>query len=266
MKHITIIILSIILTGTIIFAQGSGEKLGKVSFSIGKYAMQKPGQSKWKTAAFINVPVHHNDKLKTEKESRCEITFDTKKVMRIGQNSIVEITKDDAGVEEVEMKKGRAWLAIFWGKGKSDIRVKTPSSVCAVRGTVYRLDCDTNHTAYRCYEGALSITPFKEDGTTLADSTFQVEAGEELILVMDFEEYKKQQEREYREFIEKDLDEFERFKMQDQQQFQDMVEKDMADFKRMNNIDFKQSKFDREEDKKLDWVRWNNERDRLLRK
>lgn len=142
--------------------------------------------------------------------------------------------------------------------------MRTPSSVCAIRGTVYRLECDSNQTTYRCYQGELAITPFKEDGQTLADSSFDVGAGEELILVKDFEEYRKQQEKAFREFKERDMDEFERFKQQDQQQFREMVERDLAEFKKMQNINYRQKNFDLQEDNNSDWVQWNKERDKLI--
>lgn len=236
--------------------------VGKITFPIGNNFVQPPGNINWDKATY-NMPVFDKEKVKTEKQSRCEITFVNKKILRVGENSIIEVTRDQAGTEEVTMKQGSAWLSVFLPKGQSQIRVKTPSSVCAVRGTVYRLDCDSNQTTYRCYQGTIGVTPFEEDGT-LADSTFEVSAGQELILVMDFEEYKKQQEKLIRDSIQKDMDDFEQFKQQDQQQFNDQVQKDLADFEKFSDINFKQSVFDRQEDMNSDWVQWNLERDKLF--
>ena len=247
-----------------LMAQADEKKpLGKVTFPLGDNYIQSQGAVKWKAIKY-RMPVFEFDRIKTAGQSRCEITFETKKVLRIGEKTIVEITQDDAGTHEVKVDKGIAWLSLFLPWGKSKINVKTPSSICAIRGTVYRLEADSNHTTYRCYKGTIAVTPFKEDGKTLADSTFEVNAGEELILVMNFEEYKKQQQKLWEDFKKKEMDDFERFKQQDQQQFEDMVKKDLEDFNKMNNINYKQDKFDFEEDLKSDWVQWNMERDRLL--
>ena len=184
--------------------------------------------------------------------------------MRIGEKSIVEVTKDKAGVEKATIKKGSFWMSLFLPRGTSSFRLKTPSSVCSIRGTVYRMDCDENTTSYRCYKGAIAVTPFKEDGVTLSDSTFSIGAGEELILVMDFEEYKKQQEKAIEDFKKKEMEDFENFKQKDQQQFQEMLKKDEEDFKKINNMNYKKAAFDKEEDLKSDWVQWNTERDKLI--
>lgn len=259
-----ITICSILLLVSVAFSQESEkEQLGKITFPLGDNYVQPKGAVKWNNAQY-KMPVYEYDKVKTEKQSRCEITFTSKKVMRVGEKSIVEITKDDAGNDEVKMEKGSAWLSLFLPWGRSKIRVKTPSSVCSIRGTVYRLDCDPNATTYRCYKGKIAVTPFEDDGETLADSTFEVEAGEELILVMNFEEYKKQQEKAFNDFKQKEMDDFERFKQQDQQQFDDMVRKDLEDFNKINNMNYKMSEFDTAEDMKSDWVQWNLERDKLI--
>ncbi|NOX89822.1 MAG: hypothetical protein GXO77_12430, partial [Calditrichaeota bacterium] len=210
------------------------------------------------------MPVRDKDRIKTGKQSRCEITFSNKKVMRIGENSIVQVTRDQMGNEQVEMSRGRAWVSLFL-KGLSKITIKTPTSVCAVRGTVYRLESDSNQTSYRCYEGELEITPYKKDRSALADSSITLGAGEELILVMDFEEYKKQQEKAFKEFKQKDMDEFEQFLKKDQQAFEDMVKKDLEAFKQMQGVSYKKSTFDQQEDSNSDWVQWNKERDRLFK-
>lgn len=244
-------------------AQNQKQSIGKVTFPIGNNFVQPPGSNQWKGVRYY-MPVFDKDKIKTSKQSRCEITFQTKKVMRIGANSIVEVTKDKAGTEEVKMSRGMAWLSLFLPKGSSHLRVRTPSSVCAIRGTVYRLETDSTHTDYRCYKGTIAVTPLKKDGKTLSDSTFKVGAGEELVVVNNFEEYKKQQEKAFNDFKAKDQNDFEEFLRRDQQQFNDMVANDLKAFKKMNNIAYKHSKFDTEKDAQNDWVQWNKERDALI--
>ncbi|MEJ2052637.1 MAG: FecR family protein [Calditrichaceae bacterium] len=262
-------IITISLIGILIIPLIAGnlldQPLGKITFFVGGIKLQNSGNPKWKNATF-NSGVNEKDKIKTDKQSRCEISFSNKKVMRIGEKSIVEITKADAGQEEAKVEKGSFWMSLFLPWGQSSLKLKTPSSVCSIRGTVYRLDCDENHTTYRCYKGEIAVTPFKEDGETLSDSTFSIGAGEELILVMDFDEYKKQQEKAIQDYKKQQMEDFERFKQQDQQQFQEMLKKDEEDFKKINDMNYKKTTFNKEEDLKSDWVQWNMERDKLIQK
>ncbi|WP_456409230.1 FecR domain-containing protein [Caldithrix abyssi] len=238
------------------------EPLGKVTFPIGKNFLQHAGQLDWQPVKY-HMPVLEKDRLKTGKQSRCEITFKNKKVMRIGENSVISITRDKMGNEQVEMSRGRAWISLFL-KGVASLVIKTPTSVCAVRGTVYRLESDSNMTRYRCYEGALEITPLKKDRSGLADTSLTLSAGQELILVMNFEEYKKQQQKEFEEFKKKDADDFEQFIKEERKAFEDMVAKDLAEFKQMQDVAYKMAAFDAQEDANSDWVQWNKERDRLM--
>ncbi len=237
--------------------------IGKISFSIGDNHIQNRGSVKWNKVRFF-IPINEFDKVKTSKNSRCEVTFQTKKVMRIGANSTAELTRDKEGVEEVKMSRGLAWLSIFLPKGKTKLRVRTPSSVCAIRGTVYRLNCDSIQTTYRCYKGTIQVTPFKKDGKTPADSSFYINSGEELIVVSDFEEYKKMQEKEIKDFEQKEMDDFEKFMQKDQQAFDEMVQSDLKEFKEMSDFSFKHTAFDKDKDGQSDWVKWNTERDKLI--
>ena len=240
-----------------------GNSIGKVTFPIGKTYIQSKGSVKWNKVRYY-MPVYERDKIKTGKNARCEVTLQTKKVMRIGENSVSEVTMGKDGAHEVKISRGLAWLSIFLPKGKTKLRVRTPSAVCAIRGTVYRLQADSAQTTYRCYKGTIKVTPFKKDGQTPTDSSFAISAGEELVVVSDFEAYKKQQEKEYQDFQKSDEEEFQKFMEQDQKEFNDQVQADLKAFKAMQGIHFKQSKFDQEKDAQSDWVQWNKERDKLL--
>ncbi len=258
----TIAIFSLIV---IVFAEdGAKKSIGKISFPLGRSYVQSTGGSKW-TPAKYNMPVYDKDKIQTKKESRCEIKYSNKKVMRIGENTIVELKDNQSGSgEDVKINKGRAWISMFLPKGKGRLNVRTPSSVCGIRGTVYRVNCDDVKTQYRCYKGTLAITPLKDDGT-LSEKTLSVDAGEELILVMNFEEYKKQQEKELQDFIDNDTKAYEEFMKKDKEELE-KAKNEFEDFKKMDNLHIKQSKFDQKEEANSDWVQWNKERDSMINK
>ena len=267
----TIAIFSLIV---IVFAEdGSKKSIGKISFPLGRSYVQSVGGSKWAPAKY-NMPVYGKDKIKTEKDSRCEIKYSNKKVMRIGENTIVELKDNQSGSgEDVKINKGMAWISMFLPRGKGRLNVRTPSSVCGIRGTVYRVNCDDVKTQYRCYKGTIAVTPLKDDGT-LSEKTISVDAGEELILVMNFEEYKRQQEilmqedtdkdqeglknmeEEMRKAMQQDMKDYEESKKEDAQAF--------TDFVKTGKLRIKKDKFDEKEESNSDWVQWNKERDSMI--
>jgi len=257
------IFLYVLFMPLFLLGQEGKTALGKINFFLGSNYVKSTQTERWQPAKF-NMQVFEFDRVKTEKESRSEIEFQKGKVLRIGENSEVEITRDKAGFEQVNMKSGSGWISMFLPKGASQIFVRTPSSVCGIRGTVYRLDADQNHTAYRCYQGTIEVTPFEKDGKTLSDSTFKIDAGEELILVMNFEEYRKQQEKAIKDYMDQDQEDFEDFMKQDQEDFEEQQRKDAEEFQRVNNMFVKQNRFDPASENNSSWVRWNQERDRQL--
>jgi len=270
-KLMTIIaIFSLII---VVFAEdGAKKSIGKISFPLGRSYVQSQGGSKWAPAKY-NMPVYGKDKIMTKKESRCEIKYSNKKVMRIGENTIVELKDNQSGSgEDVKINKGRAWISMFLPKGKGRLNVRTPSSVCGIRGTVYRVNCDDAKTQYRCYKGTIAVTPLKDDGT-LSEKTIPVSAGEELIL-MNFEEYKRQQE----ELLNKEKDDLNKGMEQMEKEMQEAMKQDMQDFEKSKQEDaeafsefvktgklyIKKDKFDEKEESNSDWVQWNKERDSMI--
>jgi hypothetical protein len=268
---IILIVLSLLV---LVFAEDNVKKsIGKISFPLGRSYVKPNGDTQWKPAKY-NMAVYNKDVVKTKKESRCEIKFANKKVMRIGENTVVELKDNQSGnKEDVTISKGKAWISMFLPKGKSRLNVRTPSSVCGIRGTVYRLDCDDVKTQYRCYKGTIAVTPLNDDGT-LSDKTIPVDAGEELILVMNFEEYMKQQkkllkeeednlnksmeqmEKEMQEAMNQDMQDFEKSKQEDAKAF--------SDFVKTGKLRIKKDKFDEKEEANSDWVQWNKERDAMI--
>ncbi len=273
MKKFTIILIVLSLL-VLVFAEDNVKKsIGKISFPLGRSYVKANGDTQWKPAKY-NMAVYNKDVVKTKKESRCEIKFENKKVMRIGENTIVELKDNQSGKsEDVTISKGKAWISMFLPKGKSRLNVRTPSSVCGIRGTVYRLNCDDVKTQYRCYKGTIAVTPLNDDGT-LSDKTIPVDAGEELILVMNFEEYKKQQQEAQNDFNENDqkaLEEMMKNDMEEMnklnQEFEDFKKQDAEDFSefvKTGNLRIKKDKFDEKEESNSDWVQWNKERDAMI--
>jgi len=264
MKHVLMVGCGILI-GLFPISPQAAEKepMGTVTFLIGDVDIQECGKTEWGDAE-LEQPTYEKDKVKTQEESRCEVTLRDENILRIGEKTVFELVREPDGKEKVGVKSGKVWMNIRSLVEKEKFEVHTPTAVAAIRGTVYRLSCDANHSKYWVYDGSVAVTPFKEDGKTLEDSTFTVNAGEEFTLVKDFEEYKRQQEEAWEKFREKERDEFEEFRRKEKEEFKEFKLEQEEAFRQFKSLHYAQTKFDREKDRKLDWVKWNLERDKGL--
>lgn len=127
------------------------EEVGKISFVSGSVDILKPGQDS-AILVEVNAPVSIGDILRTKNNARAEITFLDDTVVRLAQNTRIEITNylfDEKGAR----KEGI--LNLFRGKmlsivsrpfkvvpvaavvGAPDYQVHTPNAVAGVRGTKF---------------------------------------------------------------------------------------------------------------------------------
>ncbi|MCD6334248.1 MAG: FecR domain-containing protein [Candidatus Latescibacteria bacterium] len=264
MKH-TFLVGCGILIGLFATSSMAAEKepLGSVTFMIGDVDIQKCGKTDWADAE-LEQPTYEKDKVKTQEESRCEVTLTDEKILRIGEKTVFEILREPDGNAKVGVKSGKVWMNIRSLVEKEQFEVATPTAVAAIRGTVYRLSCDANHSSYRVYEGSVAVTPFKEDGKTLEDSTFTVHVGEEFTVVKDFEEYKRQQKEALKKFKKSEKEKLKEFERQQREGFKEFKQKEEAAFQKFKSLHVELKSFDTEKDRKLDWVKFNLERDKKL--
>lgn len=232
---------------------------GKVTLPLGKVFVQKSVQMDWQKA-FVNHKVFTKEKVKTLKKSRCEIKIGNQQILRIGEQTIITLVNEAEGENSILIQSGLAWLNATPGKGKK-VRVRTPTAVAAIRGTIYRLNCTDNHSTYNVYEGSVNVNPFKDDGITLDDTSFIVQKGESFTLVKDFGKYKKEQEKALLDFREKQESNFERFMKQQSDGFDHFMTEQLKGFKSFKSGHFTKTKIDTEADSRSDWVQWNRERD-----
>lgn len=142
--------------------------IGKINFILGKTGDVKLKHEKNKSwlNARLGMKVANRDRLVTRKEARCEVLMTDGTVVRIGENSEFQFTTSTStkGKRKVEseLKKGKFWANVHLLRGKNtDWRVKAPTAVCAVRGTIYRVDADTS-TRVMVYDGEVEVGPRTE--------------------------------------------------------------------------------------------------------
>lgn len=126
-------LLVMLLVSSFIFAQE-----GKVNFIIGQVQVMLPGQSTW-AKAMMGQSLATRSRVKTEKESRCEILLADGSVIKVLENSEVEMKKiGKEGDEETSIFSPFGELFFKVKKMFShNFKLETPVAVMAVRGTEF---------------------------------------------------------------------------------------------------------------------------------
>jgi len=151
------------------------DEIGAISFILGEVKIISTDNSAAKNAE-INACIRTGDKILTSGESRCEIKMYDDSVIRLGENS--EFDVNEVAVKEktlggkAKLKCGSLWNNLIKLKtGDKSIKVQTPTSVMAVRGTVFRVDSQgESSTSVLVYGGAVDVYLSEEVEKTVRDT------------------------------------------------------------------------------------------------
>ena len=156
-----IVLLLFSLLVTMGFMVNDSQQIGRINFILGTRGdvkINRAGYSQWKYARLFS-PVYDGDRLKTMRESRCEIKLQKKGVIRVGENADFTLRYHPTQKKSSSiLRKGRFWASIKGLFSKRRFFIRTPTAVCAVRGTVYRIDADST-TKVCVYDGAVDVGP-----------------------------------------------------------------------------------------------------------
>jgi len=249
MRNILRLMLLIPVFFTLLSFNVSGkEAVGKISFYVGRVFVIPAGTTELAMATF-NKPLFAGDKIETKKESRCEITLATGDVIRVDANSlftleIVEMSGKSVKTES-SLQQGKVWnniKKIFTDEGS--FKVKSPSAVIAVRGTIYRVDANPDSTTdVKVYDGEVAVTPYSP-GMGQGAAPPQQPGVQKPQQVAPPQQVSGPQEVSVETWME-------------------IVKAQQQILVRPNGT-FQRSEFNLEEDAKSDWVQWNLKRDQLL--
>jgi len=219
--------------------------VGEISFPLGNVLVYEKGKTR-ATKATFKMPLHNGDKIETKKTSRCEMKFKDGSVVRIDEQTIYTIDhaqfKEKEKQVEASLSLGRLWANVKKLFSRSDSwKLKSPAAVVAVRGTIYRMDAAADSsTTVRVYEGNVAVSPpvppSQQQGMGVAPGKPQQVApptqvqGPKQVSVEQWIEIIKAQQ-------------------------QIVVRPDGS---------YTKSDFDMQQDAESEWVKWNQERDKLL--
>lgn len=151
-------LLLIVIVGFIPIDKNS---IGKINFILGgkhDVSIIRAGKSEWQDAK-IYASIFKGDQIKTNRESRCETKLLDQSVVRIGENTTFIFKEDQLNKNfDTEIQKGRLWANIRKISRRTIFQVRTPTAVCSIRGTIYRIDADSS-TKLVVYQGSVDVGP-----------------------------------------------------------------------------------------------------------
>ncbi|MBW2569690.1 MAG: FecR domain-containing protein [Deltaproteobacteria bacterium] len=153
------LLICLCLTTFLSFAGANPQKAGIVTFIIGDVFVSHD-KTAWINADF-DMKIHQGDQIRTEAESRCEITLEDGTIVRMDENSFQQFEKcitSKTGKEvSLFLSTGKMWLNARKILAKSDsFKVRTNKAVCAIRGTKFRVDTDDDQTRISVHKGVVA--------------------------------------------------------------------------------------------------------------
>lgn len=141
------------------FAYADRQVAGTITFMIGDVFVSHD-KTAWVNADF-DMKIYQGDQIRTEAESRCEITIEDGTMVRMDENSFQQIEKcmKSKTAKEVSLflSSGKMWLNARKILAKSDsFKVRTNKAVCAIRGTKFRVDTDNEQTRISVHKGVVA--------------------------------------------------------------------------------------------------------------
>jgi len=152
----------ILLSSAEIYGQKNSS--ASVKFVIGKVQVMSSGRTSWKTAR-MKQKIFSGDRIRTNLNSRIEISMPDGSVIKINENTTFDIREIKTAEEDKEDSMSfTLWAGSMWAKFKKVIssrqkrEIDSPSAVVAVRGTTLDMNVDKSEALrVRVYEGRVSV-------------------------------------------------------------------------------------------------------------
>jgi hypothetical protein len=221
--------------------------MGKINFFLGRegeVTIRHLNEARWVPVRF-KMDVLKGDQIKTAAESRCEVKLNDGSILRIGENSVFDFAESNLSKStrqvDASLKRGRIWanVAKVFGGGHK-FEVKSPTAVCAIRGTIYRMEADST-TRVAVYEGKVDVGPSN-----------------------DLRQQLQQQQRPGAPVQVPGPTQIPGPYQVSLEQWVQLVEGYQLEVR--TNGRYAKTKIDSVADAQVDWVRWNKERDQMLQR
>ncbi len=129
----------------------------QITDTRGKVEVQRQGAGEWQRVEGT-ARLKAGDSVKTNWRGKLRMYLEDGSRVDLGNSSSVTLEKDGAGGANTAVKLGVGRLKAWVKKAKRKFEVRTPSAVCAVRGTEFEVETDGNRTAVDLINGMLAVS------------------------------------------------------------------------------------------------------------
>ena len=151
MKTIILGLAGILLLGAGAYAQG--EICAVVVYTKGSVEVLRAGEKTYKDID-ANETLFIGDKIKTGRWGRASVVIKSGAEVRVNKNSEFEVSPEGDLKEVIKLSFGQIWTKMLHKMG--NVRIKTPTAVCAVRGTEADIEQRKLMTV-KVYEGHVDV-------------------------------------------------------------------------------------------------------------
>jgi hypothetical protein len=142
----------VLLCGTV-----GGSYAAKITDTWGKVEVRRQGSAEWQRVEGTGA-LQAGDSVKTNWRGKMRMYLEDGSRVDMGSSSSVTLENDGAGGTSTTVKLGLGRLKAWVKKAKRKFEVRTPSAVCAVRGTEFEVETDGNRTAVDLINGMLAVS------------------------------------------------------------------------------------------------------------
>lgn len=192
---IKMLIAAILVSGMLINSFGQTQERVVIKSMIGKVQIRTPKSGQWRPAR-VGMPVKMKWDIRTYVESSAELKFENGTVLKIGENSVVGLSKilqdkaNGISKSDVKVATGQVWGNVKKLVNKnSSFNFETPTAVAAIRGTILGIDVSNGKTTVDVVEGKVAVRNKGSNKTVMVETGRRavVKKGEDNIETMNTE-------------------------------------------------------------------------------
>ena len=132
----------------------------------GAVEMRTGPQDAW-YAVSAPTALRAGSEVRTGRDASAEIDFSDGSKVRLASDTSFNVDQAESAESRFTLLRGKIQAA-FAGLFSSKIRLRTPTAVCAVRGTVFELSADDKDTAISMAEGLIEVKDNKGNNAVVS--------------------------------------------------------------------------------------------------
>ena len=109
------------------------------------------------------LELHEGDIVATQGGAKVSIVFFDSTVLRLDENTEVEVKRVTKDTIELKQATGQTWSRILKVSGIQDYKIETPNTVATVRGTGFAVEVSDGDTKIMVKEGKVHVASYEND-------------------------------------------------------------------------------------------------------